>query len=195
MKSKSLQSSALLIIDMQRYFLESKAPAFLDPPDELIPNVIKLVGAFREAKRPIIFTRHAHKKGGSTGQMGNWWGDELPYEGDKFSELVKGLPVEEADIILTKTKYSAFEETELDIALKREGIDTVVICGVMTNLCVETTARHAFMKDFNVIIIDDACATKSEDYHRASILNLSYGFAHIEKTKEIIEKLQAVTKG
>ncbi len=189
-ESISIKKSALLVIDMQRYFLESGARAFLDPPTNLIPNVSSLISAFRKSNRQIVFTRHAHTKGEATGQMGRWWDEELPWNGDEDSELIDGIVPRSSEIILTKTRYSAFEETELDQALKRFDVDTVVICGVMTNLCVETSARHAFMKNFRVVVVDDACATKSEEYHRASLLNLSYGFANIEQTDTIVKEIR-----
>jgi len=191
-KTKTLNKSALLVIDMQRYFLHPKAAAFLDPPTTLVPNIIKLIDAFRKTGRSVVFTRHANRKGEPTGQMGRWWGGELLWDGDKDSEIIKELTPHRGEIVLTKTRYSAFEETELDLALKRQDVETVVLCGVMTNLCVETSARHAFMKDFQPVVVEDACATKSQDYHEASILNLSYGFAYIERSNTIIEKLKSL---
>lgn len=195
MRAEILNNSALLVIDMQRYFIDPKGGAFLDPPRALVPNVKGLIEAFRRSGRPVVFTRHAHKRNSRTGQMGRWWNDELLWDGDRDAELIAGIAPRDDDIFITKTRYSAFEETELDLALKRQGIDTVVICGVMTNLCVETTARHAFMKDLQPIVVDDACATKREDYHRASILNLSYGFAYVEATETIVGKLKKEAGG
>ena len=171
---------------MQRYFLDSDAPAFLSPPSGLIPNIVKLIDTFRQKSRPIIFTRHAHTKEEDTGQMSRWWKNELPLIDDSFSEIIPNLKPEKSDLVITKSRYSAFENTNLDSYLKSQKIQNVVICGVMTNLCVETTARHAFMKDFQPIIVEDACATKNIEFHKASLLNLGYGFAHIIKTNDVI---------
>jgi nicotinamidase-related amidase len=189
MEENSLKNSALLVIDMQRYFLEKGAPAYLGQPDSLLKNVKTLVSAFRNTRLPVVFTRHAHSIDSMSGEMSRWWHGELPMENDPYSELVKELNPADDEIFMTKTKYSAFEGTSLESALRQKGVLSVTICGVMTNLCVETTARHAFMKDFRVIVALDACATKNRDYHRASLLNLSYGFARIEKTKAIIKCL------
>jgi len=185
-----LKKSALLVIDMQRYFLDKNAPAYLNPPKTLVPNIIKLINAFKKINQPIIFTKHVHTKYQMNGQMAKWWDGKLPMEGDKNSEIIDELSAKQNGLIISKSKYSAFEGTDLDKHLKKISITHTIICGVMTNLCVETTARHAFMKDFQPIIISDACTTKDKAYHDAAILNLSYGFANIRTTKDIMDSIQ-----
>ncbi len=189
MNRLDLTKSALIVIDMQRYFLEDGANAYLDAPKSLLPNVLKLINAFRETKRLIIFTRHVHKKGENPGQMWKWWKGKLPWEGEKQAELVDEIKPAANELFITKTKYSVFEGTDINVQLKDLGINTVVICGVMTNLCVDTTARHAFMKDFQPIVVEDACAANCKEFHNAAISNLKYGFAYIEKTESILRCL------
>ncbi len=189
MKRIPLERSALIVIDMQRYFLDPKARAFLDTPASLIPNACALIEAFRRANLPVLFTRHAHRRDRPTGQMGRWWGDDLPFEDDPFSQLYPAIKPEAGEVVLIKTHYSAFEETELDHHLRTQGIDTLVLCGVMTNVCVETTARHAFMKELQPVIVADACATKSDDYQNASLTNLAYAFGPTPNTKSILAML------
>lgn len=190
MKDFNLSRPALAVIDMQRYFLDEDADAYLGAPRALVANVTGLIRAFRDSRRPIVFTRHAHRKGDDAGQMGKWWGGKLPREGDRYSELIDDVRPEEGELVLTKTRYSAFEGTELDAWLLERGVDTLVICGVMTNLCVETTARHAFMKELQPLVVEDACASNSTKFHRASITNLEYGFAYIEETSSVIEVIR-----
>lgn len=175
---------ALLVIDVQRYFFERGADTPL-----ITPNILKLVDAFREAKLPIVFTRQAHKKGEDMGQMGRWWNGKLPWEGTKAAMLVDPLKPRCGELVITKTRYSAFERTRLDAWLKKRKVDTVILCGIMTNVCVETTARHAFMKNFQPVVIEDACAANTTAHHRASILNLKYGFAVIEKTRAVVKNI------
>lgn len=180
---------ALLVIDVQRYFFERSAPAFLKYAPKILPNIIRLINTFRAAKLPIVFTRHAHKRGSDTGQMGRWWKNKLPWEGVKTSELVSAIRPERGELFITKTRYSALEKTQLESWLKKRNVDTVVLCGVMTNLCLETTARHAFMKNFQPVVVEDACAANTRAHHRASILNLKHGFAVIEKTGTAVKKI------
>lgn len=186
MKAIDYKNSALLVIDVQRYFFDRRAPAFLDDAPAIVPNILKLIGAFRRAGLPVAFTRHAHRNGEPTGQMGRWWDRKLPWEGTREAELIDKLRPGPEDILITKTRYSAFERTDLDSWLKARNVASTVLCGVMTNLCVETTARHAFMKDLQPVIVRDACAANTKRHHRASILNLSYGFAHIVETDDVI---------
>jgi nicotinamidase-related amidase len=194
MPALNLTKSALAVIDMQRYFLEEDADAYLGAPKRLVANVLELVGAFRGAVRPIVFTRHAHAKGSDTGEMGRWWDGKLPWEGERQSELIDDLDPSSGERVITKVRYSAFEGTDLDAWLRERSVDTLVICGVMTNLCVETTARHAFMKDMQPVIVEDACASSSSKYHEASIMNLEYGFAHIEDTNSIMKLLEGAKR-
>ncbi|MFH0799792.1 MAG: isochorismatase family cysteine hydrolase [Pseudomonadota bacterium] len=181
--------SALLIIDVQRYFFDPDGGAFLEGAPAILPNILKLIAAFRAAGLPVAFTRQAHRKGEPTGQMGRWWNDKLPWDGTPDAELIRELAPKDGDFLIAKTSYSAFEGTRLEEHLRKNGVTTTVICGVMTNLCVETTARHAFIRDFQPAVVEDACAANTPEHHRASILNLSYGFAFIEKTDGLIAKL------
>lgn len=184
-----LSNTALLVVDLQRYFVHPEGKAFLADAPAIIPRIRGLIEVFRKAGAPIIFTRQAHENGADTGQMGRWWHDKVIWEGTGDSQLTTEVSLTDTDIVITKTHYSAFEETTLDDELNKRSIEVLVICGVMTNLCVETTARHAFMKNYQPIIVEDACAAKNREYHRASILNLAYGFAHIETTDELLRKL------
>jgi nicotinamidase-related amidase len=194
MPALSLSKSALAVIDMQRYFLEEDADAYLGAPKRLVTNVLELIGVFRDAARPIVFTRHAHEQGSETGEMGRWWDGRLPWEGERQSELIDDLEPAAGERLITKVRYSAFEGTDLDAWLRDRGVDTLVVCGVMTNLCVETTARHAFMKDLQPVIVEDACASSDSKYHQASIMNLEYGFAHIESTDSIRKILKGAKR-
>lgn len=181
--------SALIVVDMQRYFVDRDGRAFIDPPAHLKMNLRAVVDAFRCLDRPIIYTRHIHKTAEPLGQMGRWWGGRLPLEYDCDAELSDDIGFLEGDLMIVKDRYSAFKGTELDIILKRKCAESAVICGVMTNLCVESTARDAFMLDLQPIIVEDACAANRSENHRASILNLSYGFAHIYTTDQLIAEL------
>lgn len=182
-------ASALLVIDMQRYFIAPEGDAFLKAAPAIVPNIVGLIETFRKSGRPVIFTRHAHKKGEPTGQMGRWWKDELPWDGDPQAEIIDEMNPAREELVITKDNYSAFERTALDRHLKACGADHVVMCGVMTHLCVETTARHAFMLGYQPVVVSDACATQSKEHHKASLLNLAHGFAHIVDTRTVLSIL------
>jgi isochorismate hydrolase len=109
--------------------------------------------------------------------MGEWWGDLLE-PGDPATAIEPALE-DLSTVVIAKTQYDAFYETELEEVLRSSGSDQVVVTGVMTHLCVEATARSAFVRGFAVYLPADGTATYNRDYHAASLLNLSHGTAAI----------------
>ena len=96
--------------------------------------------------------------------------------------------------IVDKNQYSAFFKTHLDDILKKENIKDMIITGVMTNCCCETTARDAFMHGYRVFFMNDATATSSEELHLATLKNLSFGFAYVQNTQELIKDIMGLIK-
>ncbi len=189
-----IKRSALLVIDMQRYFLEPRRHGFCPAAVAVIGNVRRLIEHFRKNDRPVIFTRHAHKKNGSDlGILGKWW-DGMPTEGSPESELdlrINLPPLKKGgrggfEYVLTKSRYSAFVGTKLDSILKKHKVKEVVITGVMTNICCETTARDAFMRDYMVRFLADATGSPEERMHVATLYNLAYAFADVCTTEELL---------
>ncbi len=188
-----INTAVLLVIDMQRYFLEPRAHGYCPAGAVVIPNIIKLIEHFGEKKRPVIFTRHVHKKDGSDlGILGRWW-DEMPAEGTKEAEIDGRLtpPLLKGgeggfEFIISKNRYSAFYNTELDLILKRLGVKEVVITGVMTNICCESTARDAFFRDYMVRFVADATGSVKEEMHVATLINLAYAFADVCLTEALL---------
>lgn len=82
-------------------------------------------------------------------------------------------------VVVEKETYSAFRKTGLEELLREMGVEEVIVSGVMTNLCCETTAREAFVRGFRVFFSTDATATTSADLHEATLKNLAYGFAYL----------------
>jgi isochorismate hydrolase len=167
----------LFVIDMQQYFLSIATP--------ILGNVLSIIDACRSKGIRIIFTRHGHRNVLEDGGMlAEWWGDQIDY-GSKDWELIKSLKPSAIDRIIDKNRYSAFHGTGLDENLKSEKIDELIITGVMTNCCCETTARDAFVRDYRVFFVSDATGTVSEELHVASLKNLAFGFSYIVSTEEL----------
>jgi isochorismate hydrolase len=101
------------------------------------------------------------------------------------------MKIEANDTTLPKKRYSAFFGTDLDKVLRSRGIRDLIISGVMTNLCCETTARDAFMKDYRVFFLIDGTATRRSELHLATLKNLGFGFAYLLTCDELIQKLKA----
>ena len=104
--------------------------------------------------------------------------------------VVRDLTAAPDDAIVDKTPYSAFFGTDLEDKLRLEGVEDLIMCGVMTNLCCETTARDAFVRDYRVFFVADATAASNDDLHVASLKNLAYGFAYIVTTEDTCNNLK-----
>ncbi|KAK9935755.1 hypothetical protein M0R45_022841 [Rubus argutus] len=164
--------AALLVIDMQNYFSAMAEP--------ILPNILATIRLCRRASIPVIFTRHSHKSPSDYGMLAEWWDGDLIFEGTPESQLMSELdrrPPQE-DHVVDKNTYSAFLGTRLEEYLKERGVEDVIVTGVMTNLCCETTARDAFCRGFRVFFSTDATATSDEELHQATLKNLAYGFAY-----------------
>ena len=183
------ENAALLVLDMQHFFLDLDSHAFLPAGRAILPNVALTAKEFQAKKLPVIFTKHALKKGEDPGAMGRWWKDVLQ-ECDPRSEIVKALQAKAGKNILRKSQYDAFQDTNLEKILRSAGVRQVVISGVMTSLCCETTARSAFVRGFDVFFLADGTATTNEILHISALRTLAQGFAQVVSCREIISKLQ-----
>lgn len=181
--------SALLVIDMQNFFLDPKSPTFTEGGLAILPNVKKLISAFRKRKRPVIYTTHEHKSMEMDGGILGWWWEGMCMEGTKDAEIHKEIAPLSREKIVKKHRYSAFYNTDLEIVLRCLGIKDLVISGIMTNLCCESTARDAYFRDFKVFFLLDGTGTVNEDLHLSSLKNLAFGFAYVCPVKRILEML------
>jgi isochorismate hydrolase len=175
------EQAALLAIDLQNYFKRIAQP--------VLGNILKVIQSCRKTDIPIIFTQHGHTDPTSDGgTLGEWWG-ELIMVGTEDWKFLSEIVIDERDIILPKKRYSAFFETDLDEELRSRGVKDLIVSGVMTNLCCETTARDAFMRDYRVFILIDGTATRKSELHLATLKNLGFGFAYLLTCGELVAML------
>ncbi|MDI6766956.1 MAG: isochorismatase family protein [Bacteroidota bacterium] len=182
------EDSALLIIDMQRYFLEKESHAYIPAAQKIIPRIKQLAHQYSMHGLPIIFTRHINTKNDAK-LMSTWWGD-LIVKDDPMSEIIPALTLYKVPVI-KKSQYDAFFKTKLEDVLRKRKVKQIVITGVMTHLCCETTARSAFMRGFEVFFTIDGTASDNIIFHNASLLNLADGFAlpvYVEEIKNAIKQ-------
>ncbi len=145
-----------------------------------------MIEHFHENGRPVVYTRHTHRQDGSDlGILGEWW-DEHCLEGSEEAEIHESIAPIPEDEVIFKHRYSAFYNTDLERFLRHQRTKEVVVSGVMTNICCESTARDAFFRDFWVRFVADATASVTEDMHVGSLLNLAYAFAEVCLTEDII---------
>ncbi len=185
----SKTNSALLIIDMQKFFLDPKSPTFTCGGIAIIPNIKKLINVFRKIKLPVIYTKHVHHPELLDAGIMSWWWDGMCVEGTPESEIHHELEPTPQEKVILKHRYSGFYNTDLETVLRCLKVEDLVITGIMTNMCCESTARDAYFRDYKTFFLADATGTINEEMHLASLLNLAFGFAYITTTEDIIKQL------
>ncbi|MEN8240971.1 MAG: isochorismatase family protein [Chloroflexota bacterium] len=177
---------ALLGLDLQEYFLNPDSHAFVPSAPAIIPNVTALTQAFQAGGLPVIYTQHLNQPE-NAGMMAEWWQD-LITPGHPRAGLSPELGLDGADVI-QKTQYDAFYQTDLADRLRAQDVEDLVICGVMTHLCCETTARSAFVRGFRVWFMVDATASYNAEFHLGALRNLAHGFVSPVLTAEVLSAL------
>ncbi|MFO7889263.1 MAG: isochorismatase family protein [bacterium] len=179
------ETSALLVIDMQRFFLDAASPTFTCGGIAILPTVKRLIDAFRRADRPVIFTRHVHHPGDLDSGIMGWWWEGKCIEGSPESEIHPDLvPLPEEKVVF-KHQYSAFYNTDLETVLRCLKVKDVVISGIMTNICCESTARDAYYRDYRVFFLADGTGSINEELHLASLMNLAFGCAYVTTSNAV----------
>lgn len=184
------QKCALLVIDMQKFFLDPSSPSFTCGGLAILPVLQMLIKTFRQFNRPVIYTRHVHHPDHIDSGILDWWWKGMCFEGTPESEIHADLAPLPREKVVLKHRYSAFYNTDLETILRCLGIEDLVITGLMTNMCCESTARDAFFRDYHVFFLADGTGSINEEMHLASLLNLSFGFAHVTSAQQICSEIE-----
>ena len=182
--------AALLVVDMQYFFLDPSSPTYTCGGQAILPNIERTIQAFRKADRPVIFTKHVHHADGLDAGIMEWWWEGMCLEGSPESEIHKDISPLLSEKVISKHRYSAFYNTDLETVLRVLGIEDIVITGIMTNMCCESTARDAYFRDYRVFFPADGTGSINEQMHLASLLNLAFGFAWITNIDTVLAQLQ-----
>ena len=190
---------ALINVDMQNCFVES-SPIAVPGGLEVMERINRLIATCRAAGALIVHTAHVVRPDGSNiGVMGEIIppvNDGVINKGSPSAELHGGLDVAKGDILLDKPRFGSFHGTDLELILRARGIDTVIVSGICTNICCETTAREANVRDFRVFFLTDGTATfgigdlTAEDIQAATCATLGFAFAQLATVDEMIAGLQ-----
>lgn len=183
-------TTALLAIDLQRAFCSADGSVARQGRDvsacaEAATRCFALVAEARAAGIPIFWTRMMFRPDYADGGV-------LVHElrtgmkaigalraGTEDVELIEGADVRPEDIVIDKCRFSALVGTPLELILREKGAKTLIVCGVTTSVCVESTVRDASQRDFLPYVVADACAELDPTRHDAALAVLEYGFAKI----------------
>lgn len=193
---------ALLIVDVQNDFAADGGAMHREGRDvsmaqAMVPRLERLLEAARAAKVRIVWIRNVYNTGP------NWYLSEVWLEQAKRrrngayvdypvcepqqwnGDFYKISPKPD-EVIVTKHRYGAFESSDLDLVLRSRGIRTVIMTGIATNVCVETTARQAFLRDYYVVFTSDCTATYSQAQHDATLFNIDQFFGQVVTSEEVM---------
>jgi ureidoacrylate peracid hydrolase len=188
--------AALIVVDVQNDFVSPEGSAGKRGDDvgaamAMIPNLTGLIDQARKIGFTVVYIRTTHsdwtdtaswiyrtsqKSGLNTCREGTW--------GAEFYDGIAPLPSER---VVIKHRYSAFINTDLNTVLKARGIQSILVCGVATNVCVETTARDGYMYDYYVTMIDDCSAAYDAKLHMSTLENIRRHFGLVASSHQIIE--------
>ncbi|MCK5747311.1 MAG: cysteine hydrolase [Oricola sp.] len=183
--------TALVLVDVQKAFLEWEAAGMRRNNPHAVDNIARLLSAFRREGMAVRHIRHASREAGSALAA-----DKPGYEPIDAARECDGEPV------IVKHVNSSFIGTDLEDRLRAAGLTTIVICGITTNHCVETTTRMAGNLGFDARLAEDACYTfdrtghngrheTAADIHAMTLSNLDGEFATIETTDSLLAALDA----
>jgi ureidoacrylate peracid hydrolase len=189
--------TSLLVVDMQKGFLEPDGVMFLAEGRTIIPAVDSAVALCRSVGIQVIWTRMSHE-----GMVQSAYPELFPQHffpdgsprlnrGTRDFEIVEALRPAPDDVVIDKLTYSSFGRTGLEALLRRAGRNTVIVVGIATNVCVESTAREAFALGFRVIVLSDAVATGNAEVHKASLKTLGLAFGWVVSSAQLRECLAA----
>jgi len=207
--------AALVLIDLQNYgcnpaaglgpMLSARHPeiaAYYLPrvSETVIPNARRLLDAFRAGGRRVVFTRHgplladgsdmaARRRRRDRDALAVTGTPALWHRGTFEHEVVADLAPAPGELVLDKNTSSAFNSTGIESLLRNLDVETLVVAGMATDMCVETTARDAADLGFNVILVEDATATYFEHHHRAALSGFARVFGQVWDTERVLAAL------
>lgn len=139
-----MPQNALILVDFQKEWIDSKSDYFVGDISDVVEKTNRLIAYCRERGDLVIFTQHVDLE------------SEDAFAPDSASaQVLDELKIEESDILITKNKISPFYKTNLESVLG--GVSSVVVCGILTNLCVRSVVQDAYDRDFEITVITDCC--------------------------------------
>ncbi len=181
---------AVVVIDLQRGI--AAGPTAPRPPGEVVANAARLAGAQRAAGGLVVLVRVTPRADGKDALSP--LADAAPQPAARppdFAELVPELAGHAEDLVVTKRQWGAFYGTELDLQLRRRGVRTILLCGISTNVGVESTARDAYERGYDQVFVEDAMAARSAEEHAHTVARIFPRIGRVRRTAEVVEALRA----
>lgn len=179
-------TTALLVVDMLKDFFDEGGAMVLEGGKALYAPHRKLLAAARAARMPVLWLNQNLSPDDSLFEMravhclaGSWG-----------AEIVDELPVEESDIVIPKRRYSGFFQTALDLTLRERGIDTVIVTGVVTNICVRSTVHDAFFLRYKALVPEDLVMATSPQAQEVTLYDIDTHYGDVTTLDQVLAVLQ-----
>ncbi len=181
--------TAVLVVDMINEFCVEGGAMVLPGAERLYGPQNNLIGAARTAGMPIVFILDTHRK---DMRREREFLIRTPhcFENEWGCQVVDALDRRDEDITVVKRRYSGFFNTDLDLTLKDMMIDTVIVMGVVTNICVRSTVHDAFFHGYRVVVPEDCVAATGPREQESSLYDIATHFGAVTSSTEIIDALQ-----
>ena len=181
-------ATALVVVDMQNGFCHPDGSLYAPPSADAIDPVTSLVDRVRDAGASVVFTRDVHPEGQFDDNHYydefDRWGEHV-LEGSWEAELVDDLDPADADLVVEKHTYDAFQRTQLEGWLDAHGIADLVFCGTLANVCVLHTAGSAGLRDYRPVLVEDAVGYIEPDHRDYALDHADWLFGEVAPREEI----------
>jgi len=196
------EKTALVVVDMQNYFMDESQQAGCPVGQTIVDNVNRIADTVRRTGGIVIWIQNL----APADTAFTWRTAHERYTPDKAEirvesmtrgewpfELWPTLDVKDDDFRVTKRRYSAFIQgsSDIELILKDNNIENILVCGVATNVCCESTARDAMMLNYRALMVSDGCATASDEEHANSLVAFYTHFGDVQNTDELCARLEA----
>ena len=196
--------TALLVVDMQRAFVERGQAMEVPPAREVVPRIQELLAIFREKGLPVVFTEftyspaapllvgelHPEHRPAATGAATGFGRPSSScLEGEDNVGVIPELAPHADELVVRKHYYDGFNGTVLDGALRARGVTTVVVTGTMTDICVLATVIGAFNREYRLVVVEDAVATLWPEIQRATLDIVRRAYARVLSAKELADEV------
>lgn len=201
--------AALLVIDMQNEFVSAggaweRTGEDISLPQKALSNIINLIARGREQRLPIVFIKSIYNTDDNRylsdvflqqmrrNAKGRYFEFPVCVPGSWGNDLAPGLEVRPEDTVVIKHRFNAFFNTDLELTLRSRGIRTLLITGVGTAVCVESTTRDAYFRDFYNVIVGDCCGAYSREVHEQALRRMDLQYGEVAQSDKVIVAWQAI---
>ena len=192
--------SVLLVVDVQNDFCHDdgvfgRGGIQMDAIQAAVETLLPFIEGARQAGVPVVFIRTHHDPWNNspawlTRQTRKARGVEICATGSWGAEFYRVRPGAD-DCVIVKHRYSAFVGTNLEVVLRSLGRPALLLTGATTNVCVESTARDAFMRDYHVVLVEDCVAAPTKEEHEATLHNMRTYFGHVVDSTTLMSVWQS----